>query len=546
MKPDLLPKKPLILIADDDKFILETLIQYLEHIGYAVIAAENGEEAISLFFEQHPDMVLLDANMPRVDGFQACKVIKDASGESGVPVVMVTALEDEQSVIKAFEAGAEEYITKPIHWAVLRQRIRKILERKAMEKALRAANEEMENRILERTQELRQNIEARILSESLLKISETKFRSLVETSPDTIMILDQKGHIQFINHPTPFLRESVNSKSNIFYHLPSQSRPRYKFALNKVFFSHESDAFMIEGMASTWWQTRIIPLPDQGQDTIESAMVVATDITEKQTLQSKAIQNTRLATVGTLAAGVAHEVNNPNNAILLQAEWLQDAWLGFLDCLEEDEEKFADLLIGGRSFADALVTFPKFIAGIIKNARRVGLIAENLKRMSRPDNGKLRDSIQIKTILQAAQSILANQIQKYTDSCTFHLDEQIPSIRGNAQQLEQVFINLLLNALQALRDRQEKVDVFVSYHAEYEKIVVQIQDEGVGIPEENLGKIRNPFFTTKLEQGGTGLGLAISHSIINNHNGCMDVVSTLGEGTTVKINLPCVEKQSER
>ena len=536
--------RPLILLVEDEEVFQMLTISSLQKDGYHFITANSGQEALSAFKVHRPDLAILDANMPGMDGFQTCTEMRKLAKRRDLPIIMITALADNASIEKAFSAGVNEYVTKPIHWAVLRHRIRHMLERKAMEKSLRESKKNMEKKVLDRTRELRENIESRKLSESLLKQSEAKFRSLVENSPDTIMILDKKGHIVFKNRPLCHPKRGKDVPGSCFDLLPQPSIPRYKQALDRAFAQGKGDSFVIEGLASTWWQTRIIalssPIHRRAESVTESVMVIATDITEKQVLQTKAMQNARLATVGTMAAGVAHEVNNPNNAILLQAEWLQDAWLGFAECLEEQADAHLDRIIGGHSFTEAMTKFQKFLADIVRNTRRIGLIAGNLKRMSRPNDGKLNETIRVDAILRAAQSILANQIQKHTESCIFRIDDNIPTTQGNAQQLEQLFINLILNALQALSHRKKTVRVHASYDAEEHRIVVEIRDKGVGIPEENLGKVKNPFFTTKLEQGGTGLGLSISHSIITNHKGCMEIASKPGEGTTVRVNLPLV------
>ncbi|MBF0455873.1 MAG: diguanylate cyclase [Magnetococcales bacterium] len=124
------PDRPLVLVADDDELILDLIQAFLKQNGYASVLAENGSEAVELFKKHHPDLALLDGNMPGMDGFEACETIRTLSDGRRIPIVMVTALSDDESVDRAFDVGAEDYITKPIHWAVLRQRVRILLERK--------------------------------------------------------------------------------------------------------------------------------------------------------------------------------------------------------------------------------------------------------------------------------------------------------------------------------------------------------------------------------------------------------------------------------
>ncbi|MBF0443946.1 MAG: diguanylate cyclase [Magnetococcales bacterium] len=123
-------KRSIILVADDDEVVLDLIDTFLKDNGYDSVLVNNGNEAVAAFKEHKPDLALLDADMPKMDGFQACELIRTIPGSRQTPIVMVTALSDDASVNLAFAVGAEDYITKPIHWAVLRQRIRILLDRK--------------------------------------------------------------------------------------------------------------------------------------------------------------------------------------------------------------------------------------------------------------------------------------------------------------------------------------------------------------------------------------------------------------------------------
>ena len=143
---------PLILIADDDKTMRIMLRRAMEKEVYRVIEATDGEQAIAAYTRLDPDIVLLDALMPRIDGFACCKQMQSLSKENRTPVLMITALEDEESVDRAFDAGAADYITKPIHWAVLRQRVRRLLHQSQLYKQLEQSNQELQARISELNQ----------------------------------------------------------------------------------------------------------------------------------------------------------------------------------------------------------------------------------------------------------------------------------------------------------------------------------------------------------------------------------------------------------
>jgi diguanylate cyclase (GGDEF)-like protein len=134
---------PLILIVDDDRVMRVCLRQAMEQEGYRVIEANDGESCLSVFNQEHPDIVLLDAVMPVMDGFTCCTKIQSINGGKSTPVLMITGLEDEESVDHAFSAGAVDYVTKPIHWAVLRQRVRRLIQQVRLYAQLETANQEL-------------------------------------------------------------------------------------------------------------------------------------------------------------------------------------------------------------------------------------------------------------------------------------------------------------------------------------------------------------------------------------------------------------------
>ncbi|MBD2232838.1 response regulator [Phormidium tenue] len=133
-----------ILVADDDPFIRHMLTRYLEREGYRVIEAPHGEAALDLYFYHRPDLVLLDALMPVIDGFEVCRRLQSLTQGDLAPVLMITGLEDEKSVDQAFEIGVVDYITKPINWAVLRQRVRRLIMQHRLEIQLREANYQLQ------------------------------------------------------------------------------------------------------------------------------------------------------------------------------------------------------------------------------------------------------------------------------------------------------------------------------------------------------------------------------------------------------------------
>ena len=213
-------------------------------------------------------------------------------------------------------------------------------------------------------------------------------------------------------------------------------------------------------------------------------------------------------------------------------------WKDITPILLNYYEEHGDFALGGIPFSEARENFTRLFSEITGNSERIRRIVQNLKHMSRQDAGERNEDVDVQHILEATVMILHNQIQKYTDNFTLDVPDGLPLIRGNSQQIEQVFLNTILNALQALRDRAGSVHVAAVFDADEGIIRINIRDEGSGISERDLGRLTEPFFTTRTDRGGTGLGLSISRAIIEKHGGTIGFESRIGEGTTVTITFP--------
>ncbi|HPB73695.1 MAG TPA: CHASE domain-containing protein [Chromatiaceae bacterium] len=374
----------------------------------------------------------------------------------------------------------------------------------------------------------------RLRIEEELRASEQKLRILIDQSPDIIMTVDRVGRVLIVNRPLA-TGEGAGGRCGAGF-LPIRARERFNQALAKVLSLGEPEHFGYAGDDSTWWELRLVPLREG--DRVAAAMVILTDVTEKRVLEAHAIRNARLASLGVIAASVAHEINNPNNAIQFNASILARSWEDLRKVLDQHRRDYGDFTIGGVPVDRALTGLPRLVEGIVKGAQRIEKIVGNLKHMARPDAGDLDHAVDLGEVLPMAMSILQSQIHRYTDHCRLELPEALPYVRGNAQQLEQVFINLILNALQALPERAAAVLISAGLEPEGEFVRVCVADEGRGMAEEVRERVTEPFFTTRGTTGGTGLGLSICARIIQHHSGRMEIDSAPGAGTRVSVLLP--------
>jgi PAS domain S-box-containing protein len=269
---------------------------------------------------------------------------------------------------------------------------------------------------------------------------------------------------------------------------------------------------------------------------------------ESRNIQAKLIQANKMTSLGLLVSGVAHEINNPNNFIMANSQLLSKVWQDSLKILREYHRENGEFQLGGIPFSVVDDESAQLFAGITEGSRRINGIVNNLKDFARKDRSAANREVNINQVVTTALTILHHQIVRHTEMLHIDLAGDIPPVRGSIQQLEQVVINLVMNACQALPNTQCGIWVATGHDEQTGHVFISVRDEGVGIPANVRSQVLEPFFTTKLDSGGTGLGLSISHSIIKEHEGTLEFRSEPGKGTTVIVRIPAgrpvVEEQS--
>jgi polar amino acid transport system substrate-binding protein len=275
---------------------------------------------------------------------------------------------------------------------------------------------------------------------------------------------------------------------------------------------------------------------------------IARDITEHKQAEEQAklhqqqlMQAGKMVALGTLVSSVAHEINNPNNFIMLNTPLLKEVWQHVLPILDEYYQNNNDFMIGGIRYPEIRDRIPRLLSGITDGSKRIQQIIEDLRDFVRRDASDMNQSVNTNGVLRSAISLLSNVIAKSTSHFSVKYGEKIPSLRGNFHRLEQVIINLIQNACQALPDIRKGISLSTSFDEKTWSIVVKVQDEGIGISSEVLSHITDPFFTTKSDSGGIGLGLSISSRIVKEHGGTLTFSSEPGKGTTAEIILPVLQ-----
>ncbi|MFC1586054.1 PAS domain S-box protein [Fibrobacterota bacterium] len=270
------------------------------------------------------------------------------------------------------------------------------------------------------------------------------------------------------------------------------------------------------------------------------------DITERkkaeelaQQHQERLIQTDKMTTLGILVSGVAHEINNPNNFMLLNSNNLADIWKDLKPHMDKYREWKGDFMIAGLPYSEVRDDVDMLIGGIVEGTGRIKKIVASLKNFARKDPGDMDQPVNINTIVESSLIILSNLIKKSTDHLSVDYAEDLPLVKGNSQQIEQVVINLISNACQALENKTKAVSINTASDPDSKRVFITVKDQGTGISAEDQKHIMDPFFTTKRDSGGTGLGLSISYTIIKDLGGELKIESEQGTGTTAAISLPC-------
>ncbi|HIJ91361.1 MAG: response regulator [Desulfobulbaceae bacterium] len=261
---------------------------------------------------------------------------------------------------------------------------------------------------------------------------------------------------------------------------------------------------------------------------------------EAEQRRRQLIEADKMVSLGILVAGVAHEINNPNNFITMNAPILHRAWNDFLPILEEHYLEHGDFPVAGIPFSEMREHIPELFSGILDGSERIRKIVFNLRDYARQGISDMNQDIDLNTALRAALVLLANPLKKATDHLAVHYGEGLPPVRGNFQRAEQVIINLLQNAYQSLASPDKHLSVSTGHDPKNGTVFVEIADQGCGISQKNLKRILDPFFTTKRDGGGSGLGLSISAGIMEEHGGRLEFNSNPGQGTIARAVFPII------
>lgn len=536
-----------ILIVDSEKSIRVTTRAFLLDAGYDVLVAKSVDEALPIVADEDIDVVVTDVTLPGRTGVDLLSAIKAIMPE--IQVIIMTSEPDVDTASQALREGAFDYLPKPFSKDILTGIVEKAVslkkltvEKNLLETKNRAYQESLERLVNERTRDLRE--------------SENRLRAILEAAVDPIITINQSGIIESANPAASDLfgytkEELVGQNVNILTGEPHRERhdeyiSNYLKTGEKriIGFGREEIAIHKNGQSIPVDLT--VSEVNLGDRLI--FMGILRDLRERRRLQElerdrqrQMIQSDKMASLGVLVSGMAHEINNPNHLIRLAVGQLENTWKSLVPVTKHYYEEHGDYLIGGFPYLEAGGEISKTLNAIRGGSERIAKLVKELKDYARELPEKMNQAVDVNDVVRSANILLQNAIQKATHHFSMQLSEDLPDIQGAFQRLEQVMVSLIMNACQALTDPEQRIEVSTFCDSREGWVIVEIKDEGEGIPPEIMDRLLDPFFTTKSKIGGSGLGLSISSGIVRDHGGELKFSSQPDGGTTVTIKLPMIQ-----
>jgi signal transduction histidine kinase/ActR/RegA family two-component response regulator len=488
--------RPKVLVVDDEEIVRINIERILESVNYEAKTAQSGQEAIQMVRREEFDLVLTDLIMEDVDGLRILEEVKRISPET--IVIIVTGYGSLSSAVRAMQKGAFDYIIKPCGREELVLRVKKGIEKR-----------ELEMKLLEikKMETILGNIGVFILDGKGVITNanpgiSAKLWGKIQVVGRRLHELPGIASTGLINCFEQAVRGKGVSKENIRFYSP---RDKKEFILS----CH------LRPIATRYGKPK-------------SIMLIIEDLTKRTKVMQQISQAEKLAALGKLAAGVAHEINNPLNIISLDVEFL-------------------------KSQIDPSSPMRENLQSISEEVERIAHIVQQLRDHAKMEESS-QESINVNEVLNShIFSIAFSQLMKKRIKVELNLEETVPQVMIPRTKITQVLMNLIKNAEDAMpeggtltisshRVVQDKVAESEGDLRKYppgikDLVKIVVADTGVGIKPEDMSYLFEPFFTTK-GFDGTGLGLFISYSIIKSYNGIIRVESETDKGTTFSIVLP--------
>ena len=508
-----------VLLIDDEADICEVMAYTLEDAGYQVQMAGNGEAGLARCESDPPQIIVTDVRMPGISGIEVLETVKQRFAD--IEVVVATAFGDMDLAVRALRLDASDFITKPINADALLVAVARARQRYATRQQLKAYTRSLEEGWSETHKELMETVAYQ--------------HKLIESSMDGILGCDAQEQVVTFNQSMEKMldhdRGDVIHKQPLAFFFEPRAVAEFQQALASTRYGGENRLFLYETSLKSQ-SGHAIPVQVSATRLFESGqpsglVCFFRDLREIHRLeremadQARILHQDKMMSLGRLAASVAHEINNPLSGILNYLR-LMIRIMGRGNPDPRQQEKF----MGYLQLAE-------------KETGRCAQIVSHLLTFSRKQP-VASTRVDVADLLQRCTILSQHKLQLSNIELQLAVDERLPAVIGDVNQLQQCLINLIFNAIDAM---PQGGCLTLRAHADGtgQQLILCVEDSGMGIDAADLPHIFEPFFTTKKEGHGVGLGLSTTFGIIEHHKGTIMARSRPGKGTIFRIELPVAE-----
>jgi PAS domain S-box-containing protein len=523
-----------ILIVDDDRRNLLAASEVLDEAGLDLVLVDSPEEALRRSLREDFALILLDVQMPRMDGYEVAALIRSRPRTSGVPILFLTAHnKDDIHIFRGYSAGAVDYVFKPIQPLILKSKVGVFVD-------LYRKTEEIRQKAAAEKQLLLDNLRVRgekLEAERALRRGEQHQAAVLRSLPIalyTASLNDIDRSLFFtsdsIERITGFTRQAFREPGLWQAQLNDEDRGHVLEALRLVAGTGtaalEYRWRLADGTERHILDQIVVNRSDDG--TASEVFGMWFDVTERKELELSLLHASKLEAVGRLTGGIAHDFNNMLSIVIGNLDLLQSS-------VRADEKAH------------------RRVQNAIEGAQRCVELTSRLLTFSR--RSPLQPSALDFTVFMPGLIKLLNRTLGERVSLSLSMDEALPTICVDHAQLEAALINLAVNARDAmpeggsltisvrLRDDVGSQDDTSGENSQGRLVAITVSDTGTGMSPSILARVFEPFFTTKEAGKGTGLGLSMVHGFVQQSGGSIAAESVIGQGTCITLSLPAADKQ---
>ncbi|MEL6902693.1 MAG: response regulator [Cyanobacteria bacterium J06606_4] len=540
-----------ILVVDDTPDNLRLLLTVLGERGYRVRPVTQGLLAITAAQLDPPDLVLLDIKMPDMDGYEVCRRLKADPRTQHVPVIFLTVLDDVVDIVKGFELGGIDYITKPVRTDELLVRIENQVKIQRLQKQLSAQEQFLRT--------IYNGVEAAVSVIDVPDVTGAVAAGLGDGGLENNAASGDgcaEQPLTIINVNEAFLRMTGLSREQL------EGADVRQFVAAEIVRSHHlacietgepithEDTVELHGH-QTWWLSTHTPLRDD-RGRVYRLIGTSLEITDRKRVetqlasrtvelsealeslkaaQADLIRSAKMAALGNLVAGVAHEINTPVGTAIMTASTLENVSREITTDLEKGELKRS-------TFENYLEVATECSHLILNNLQRAGELIHSFKQVAVDQSSLQRRTFRLKSYVQEVITNLMPQIRSRDHHVQLSGSDDI-TLSSYPGAIAQIITNLIINSLTHAFPDNESGQISIDIAQDSAATTLRYHDDGCGILEADQSRIFEPFYTTAREKGGSGLGLHLIYNLVTQKlKGDIRVASEVGQGTTFTITLP--------